>query len=61
MSKLSGYVLECDDVLCKSVEYTKMIDKLYESFVFACSTFTEEAIPHTGIHIKKIVLVGRSS
>ena len=33
--ELPGYVLECDDVLCKHVEHTKMIDKFYESFVFA--------------------------
>ena len=28
----------------KRVEHTQMVDKLYESFVFACFTATKEAI-----------------
>ena len=38
MIELPEYVLECDNVLCKHVEHIKLIDKLYKSFVFACST-----------------------
>ena len=48
-----------NDVLCKRVEHTKMIDNLYD---FSCSTATKEAIPHIYIYIYiKLVLASRSN
>ena len=48
MIELPKSILECNDFLCDRAEHADIIESLYESFIYACSVATKEAIPHTG-------------
>ena len=49
MIELPKSILECNDFLCDRAEHADIIESLYESFIYACSVATKEAI----LHIRK--------